>query len=46
MPVRDAAAILATIKNQLEAQRKASPKRLFLEFVRDGVDHAIEYRVM
>ncbi|MCC7395502.1 MAG: hypothetical protein IT455_00385 [Planctomycetes bacterium] len=46
VPVRDAAAILATIKNQLEAQRKASPKRLFLEFVRDGVDHAIEYRVM
>lgn len=46
VPVQTGKAILAAILNQLEAQQKAAPKRLFVEFVRDGVDHAIEYRVM
>lgn len=41
--VSDAASLLRTVREQIAVQRH--PRRLFVEFVRDGSDHAVEYRI-
>jgi hypothetical protein len=42
--VTDAATLLKTVSDQL--RKLGHPRRLFVEYVRGGVQHAIEYRVM
>ncbi len=42
--VSDAATLLQTVRDQLRAL--GHPRKLFVEYVRDGVTHAVEYRVM
>ncbi len=43
-PVSDAASVLEAVRRQLAS--KASPRKLFVEYVLGGEQHAIEYRVM
>ena len=42
--VHDSKTLLQTVRDQLRSQKH--PRRLFVEFLRDEVQHAIEYRVM
>ena len=42
--VSDAATLLKTVSDQLRTL--GHPRRLFVEYVRGGVQHAVEYRVM
>jgi len=42
--VSDAATLLKTVSDQL--RKLGHPRRLFVEYVRGGVQHAVEYRVM
>ncbi|HEX6811234.1 MAG TPA: hypothetical protein VF384_06405 [Planctomycetota bacterium] len=42
--VNDAASLLKTVSDMLRTGRH--PRRLFVEYVRNGVQHAVEYRVM